>query len=329
MHILFLGNHPRWIHGLPNGFMDAGHKVMILENLNKKIIINIFSEFKPNLIMAIGWMSNNEIEKLQKIRTYIKSSNIPYIYWATEDPGYTHLFTLPFIQKTNPDFVFTICDEKVEYYKKLGINSACLDFGYHESIHHQVECQKEYKSPVAVVANAYPELLKKYPENFRFKSIQTLISPILKSKIPINFWGNDWDKMGSILGCDIPKEYIRGYIPYDEAAKVYSSADIIIGIQNQENRPQLCQRTYEILGSSGFLLTSDIPRVKELFKNKQELIVSSSPSETIKLVKYYLNNPEERKKIQISGNKAVKMHSYRYRAEYIIAVLNKSKYEIM
>lgn len=324
MNILFLGNHPRWVHGLPNGFIDAGYDVMVLETLSEKSVINILSEFKPNLIMSIGWIPKSDIQKLQRIRKFIKSSNIPYIYWATEDPGYSRIFTLPFIQMTNPDFVFTICHEKIEYYKKLGIKSAHLDFGYHKSIHYRVKCQSKYKSPVAVVANAYPELLKKYPEKFRLKSIKTIITPILKSKIPIHFWGNDWDKMGPILGCDIPNEYIRGYIPYTEANKVYSSADIIIGIQNQENLPQLCQRTYEILGSEGFLLTSDIPRVRELFKHKQELVVSSSPSETLELVQYYLNNPEEREKIRINGKKAVLIYSYKYRAEYIIDVLKKT-----
>lgn len=323
MNILFLENSPRWIYGLPNGFKDIGHCVKVLDLIDKKNILDILSEFKPNLIMSIGWKSRHDIKIIQSLQRYLKSHNIPFIYWATEDPGYSRLFTLPFIQRTNPDFVFTICYEKVEYYKKLGIKSAYLDFGYHKSIHCPVKCEDKYKSPIAIVANAYPELLKKYPESFRLKSLKTLVSPILKNNIPIAFWGNDWDKMNSLLECEIPNECIRGYIPYPEANKVYSSASIVIGIQNQRNRPQLCQRTYEILGSGGFLLTSDTPRVRKLFTNKRDLVLSSSPNETIELIEYYLKNPYEREKIKANGKKAITKYSYKYRAKYIIDVLNK------
>ncbi|MCY6485382.1 glycosyltransferase [Clostridium aestuarii] len=323
MRILFLESHPRWIYGLPNGFLDAGHEVKFLNSLAKKNIPKILSEFNPNLVVSMGWTPQNNDKKFQVIRRYIKTLNIPYIYWATEDPGYTHMFTLPFIQRTQPEFVFTICHERIKYYKKLGIKAGHLDFGYHESIHCPLKCESMYKSSIAVVANAYPNFLKKHPDHFRLKSIKTLIEPILKEKIHIDFWGNDWDKMNSILEYDIPKECIRGYIPYTETNKVYSSADIIIGIQNQYNHPQLCQRTYEVLGSEGFLLTSDTPAVKHLFKPGQDLIVSSSPEDTIKLVRYYLERPEERDKIRINGKKTVAKHSYKHRAKYIIDTLKK------
>lgn len=323
MRILFTESHPRWIYGLPNGFIDAGHEIKFLSSLDVKKFSKLLSQFKPNLIVSLGWTPQNNDKRFQLIRRYIRSSNIPYVYWATEDPGYTHIFTLPFIQRTQPDFVFTICNERIEYYKKLGIKAAHLDFGYHESIHCPVKCESTYKSNIAIVANAYPNFLKDHPEHFRLKSIKTLIEPLLKDNIHIDFWGNDWDKMNSILEYDIPKECIRGYIPYTKANKVYSSADIVIGIQNQYTHPQLCQRTYEILASEGFLLTSDTPVVRKLFKPGQDLIVSSSPEETLELVRYYLQKPDERKKVRINGKKAVSNHSYKHRAEYIIYILKK------
>jgi spore maturation protein CgeB len=323
MRILFLENNPRWINGLPNGFIDAGHDIKILAPLTKDDILESLSNFNPNLIISLGWTSQNTKEKIQWIRKYVKPSNIPYVYWATEDPGYTQLFTLPFIQKTQPDFVFTICHKRIDYYRKLGIKAAHLDFGYHESIHHHTKCESKYKTNIAVVANAYPDFLKTHPNHFRLKSIKTLIVPVLKEKIPINIWGNDWDKMNSILEYDIPKECIRGYLPYTKANKVYSSADIVIGIQNHEIHHQLCQRTYEILGSKGFLLTSNTPGVKDLFKHGHDLITSSSPEETVKLIHYYLKNSDEREKIRINGKKTATNHSYKHRAEYIIRILKK------
>ena len=51
---------------------------------------------------------------------------------------------------------------------------------------------------------------------------------------------------------DIPKDWIHGPMHYLETCKVYNSADIIIGLQNYQEL--ITQRTYEILGSGGFLL---------------------------------------------------------------------------
>lgn len=56
--------------------------------------------------------------------------------------------------------------------------------------------------------------------------------------------------MSKYIGREIPPNWIHGYLDYTEAYKVYSSAKVVIGLQNCES--QLTQRTYEILGSGGF-----------------------------------------------------------------------------
>lgn len=68
-------------------------------------------------------------------------------------------------------------------------------------------------------------------------------------------------------------------------------------------------------------MTSATPAVRGKFKPGRDLIVSSSPKETLEKVKYYLNHDSERKKIQINGKKAVKNDSYRHRAERMLEVL--------
>jgi len=294
---------------------------MISGSLTTENIPRMLSEFKPQLIVMMGWTFENIPEKQNWIKQYVKPIGIPLIYWATEDPEYTECFTLPLIKNMEPDFIFTICKAKVNDYINLGFRAAHMDFGYHESVHCRVESDDSYKCTVAVVANGYAQLLKKKPDHFRLKSIQTLITPLLKANIPVHFWGFEWELMSPIVGCDIQKDWIHGTLFYLEAHKVYSSADIIIGIQN---RPyQITQRTYEILGSEGFLLTSDTPAVRSLFRAGQDLIVSSTSEETVELVHYYLNNPDEREQIRKQGRKAVTIYSYRHRAEYIIRVLTE------
>ena len=70
-------------------------------------------------------------------------------------------FSLPLIQTIQPDFVFTICPARVEFYKEHGIQAAHLDFGYHLSVHFPVKVEAKYDVTLAVVANGYPMLYEK------------------------------------------------------------------------------------------------------------------------------------------------------------------------
>lgn len=322
MRILFLESHPMWIHGLPNGFIDAGHEVKISGPLDNLDISKLIVEFQPDLIITMGWgPENSTIEKQKKIYESTINVNVPHVYWATEDPTSTEIFTIPYISRTHPDFVFTICQERVGYYRNLGIPSEHLDFGFHPKVHSPVEFDPQYYSPIAIVANAYPKKLSYLPNHFRHQSMKTLIKPLLENNIRVNFYGKNWDNIEPLLGVEIPKDWIRGYIDYTVANKVYSSSDIIIGLQNFST--QLTQRTYEVLGSGGFFLTNSTSEVNRLFQPGKDLITSSTSEETLESVKHFLEHPEERKKVQENGLKAVQKHSYKGRAQYMLQVLDK------
>jgi len=323
MRILFLESDPMWIHGLPNGFLDAGHEVQISGVLTKENIPEMISEFKPDLIITMGWTNELVGEKVSWIRKYVKLAKIPHVYWATEDPTHTISFTLPLIQQMQPDFVFTICRQRVDYYKKMGIKAAHLDFGFHPRIHHFSPLEDKYRHSIAVVANGYPQNLALHPKHYRIESLKTLISPLIKENIRIDFYGWGWENLADILGYSIPEEWIHEYLPYTLANHVYSSSDIILGLQNHPT--QLTQRTYEILASRGFLITSDTPEIRSLFTPDEDLLVSSSPQETLDLVIYYLKEKDKREKIREHGQNSVKIHHYKNRATYMINVLQSKK----
>uniref|UniRef100_UPI0011A495B4 glycosyltransferase family protein n=2 Tax=Bacillales TaxID=1385 RepID=UPI0011A495B4 len=78
-------------------------------------------------------------------------------------------------------------------------------------------------------------------------------------------------------------------------------------------------------GSGGFLITSDTPEIRRLFKPGRDLVVSSSAEQTRELVAYYLKHPEEREKIRKQGKLTVRKHSYARRARYMIRQLRKYK----
>lgn len=320
MRVLFLESHPMWIYGLPNGFIEAGHDVKVSGELTEQKVESLISEFNPHLIVTLGWTNEHLDEKRAWIRYYVEKSKIPYIYWATEDPTHFESFTKPFVEDTCPNFVFTICSSMIQTYTDMGIKSAHLDFGCQPGTHFRTGQNAQYKVPIGVVANAYPRILQRYPHHYRLQSLKTLIKPIIGNNIRIDFWGNEWDRMEEYLNYNIPADWQHGYLDYIDANKVYSNADIIIGLQN--NTTQVTQRTYEILGSEGFLMTSDTSEIRRIFVPGKDLVVSSSPEETVELINYYMNHQYEREKIRKQGNLSVlQNHTYRHRAQYIIHVL--------
>lgn len=321
MRVLFLESHPMWIHGLPNGFRDAGHDVRISGPLTKENIPALISGFKPELIFMLGWTKEHVGIKRRWIRDHVAASNIPFVYWATEDPIHAHILTIPFINQVRPHFVFTVSKEMVGHYEKMGFPSAHLDFGYHDCIHRQNGKVDSYACSIAVVANAYPGVIKVYPQFYRLESLRTLVTPVLKAGFRIDFWGLRWNEMADILDVRIPEQFLHGYLEYTEAYKVYNSADIVLGLQNTTS--QVTMRTFETLGSGGFLLTSDTPAVTELFERDRHLVVAKKPEETVNLIQFYLDHPAEREKIRCQGKIAVSCHSYKHRAEFILRVLRE------
>ncbi|OIK08605.1 hypothetical protein BIV60_25690 [Bacillus sp. MUM 116] len=321
MRILFIDSNELLMYGLANGFKRAGHKVLVSGKIDENTVPRLISYFKPDLIFSEGWGEENDNDwKQELIGKQIRASGIPHIYWAVEDPHFTLDFSLPLILRMKPDFVFTLSEPLVKFYKKLGIRAGHLDFGYEPSVHHP-SSNPSLKYKIAVVANGYPDVLKHSPDHYRNQSLRTLIKPLLEENIRIDFWGQNWDKIGDILGVDIPKDWIHGYLPYKKAYKVYNSAQIIIGPQNYKS--QVTQRTYEILASGGFLLTSDTDAVRKLFTPGEDLIVSSNPEETLELIRYYLNHPEECKEISEHAIETVSSHSYKKRAKQAIKTLIK------
>ncbi|WP_047155150.1 CgeB family protein [Aneurinibacillus tyrosinisolvens] len=320
MNILFLDSSLIWLNCLPHGFTDLGHTVRASGPLTEENIPRIIDEFSPDLIVTVGWGPEHTIVKQNWIRKSVKAAGVPHIYWAVEDPHFTAAYTLPLLMRMQPDFVFTLSAEMVHFYRKLGIPSAQLDFGFHPTTHRKVKPEPEYESSLSLVANAYPHVLQEAPDHYRNQSLQTLIKPLLASKVSVNLWGRHWEQMEPILGEPIPSSWIKGYLHYTEVNQVYSASAIMLGLQNYQT--QVTQRTYEILGSGGFLITSDTPAVRKLFKPGYELIVSSSTEETLDLIDYYLKNPDKREQIQKQGQLAAQIHSYKNRADYIIECLH-------
>ena len=322
MKILFFENDDRFIFGLPLGFRDAGHKIIISGSINEEKVYNLLKKYKPDIVILMGWTTEHTDYNLQLINTACTQNKVPIIYWATEDPTFINEFSIPLINKLKPQHVFTVSKSCIKTYQELDIRATHLPFAYQPTLHKPTQCETWCTKNIAVVANAYPNVLNWDKNHYRKNSIKILIKPLIKNDITVNFWGKDWDKMEYYLGDYINKDYIHGYINYLQLNNIYRCSKINLGLQNYKDE-LLTMRTYEILGSSGFLITSYNSILYELFTPDKDLIVSTCEEETLDYVNFYSKHDTLREKIKENGNKAVQIHTYKNRASTIIDILKQ------
>lgn len=85
---------------------------------------------------------------------------------------------------------------------------------------------------------------------------------------------------------------------------------------------QIKARNFEIPAQGGFQLTEYVPTLEDYFDIGRELVCYTSVDEAEKLIRYYLDNPEEREAIKARGvGKARECHTYKARIRAFMAEL--------
>ena len=68
-----------WIYGLPKGFCDDGHSVMVSGPSDLRIVMkDMISNFQPDLIFMMGHTSEHTEEKQKIIKEYVTYTKIPH-----------------------------------------------------------------------------------------------------------------------------------------------------------------------------------------------------------------------------------------------------------
>lgn len=318
MRMLFLESDPQYVHGLPDGFRELGCEVMVQQDVNKEDLKLVYHLFKPDAIFTSGWGKLHTKDNLKLIGDFTREYNLRHCYWATEDPRWTKEWSMPFVKAAKPTHVFTIDPDSVDMYRQKGFIAAYLPWACNPNYHHPVTPKEEYRCDIAVVATAGVTW-----SGYRKEAVCILMKPLVKSGYNIKIWGNRWEQLHEcVMGFTVPKRYLRGKLPYEETNAVYSSAKIVLGIQNRVD--ELNSRTFEIMGAGGFMLAPDTEEIRRKFIADQHLAVSGSEQQTIEAVNYYLKHDSKRKKVALKGRELViDKHSYRDRAEEILHVLDR------
>jgi spore maturation protein CgeB len=107
-------------------------------------------------------------------------------------------------------------------------------------------------------------------------------------------------------------------------AKELRKARINLGINHYDIQCYFNRRLFESVASGRLHITYYIPGMEKYFKNKEHLVWFKNANEGIKLIRFYLNNKEEREKIAKTGREFfIEKHSWPVRLKYLKQLLEK------
>ena len=299
------------------GFEQLGHKTTRADPRDVTQCKETGAHQEPDLVITMGSPSYFVRETLAYLhaRPYSKAK---YIHWDTDGITWKDI-EMNHILLMKPDMVFTVCPEMLDLLRIQGIQSHLLPYAYCPQTHHPGAVQPEFFHAISFTGSAYPQIVEVQAEHYRRKSLNVLFKPLLNNGIRIDLYGDD--RHGQVLkalyGTDIPVEWIHGQCPYEMTWQIYSGSSINLVTQNHEHT--ITKRTFEIMGCGGLALSLGNTAIREAFSPGRDLVVSSSPEETLEMVNELMRNPDKCTAIRANALLRMGEHTYRQRAEYIIS----------
>lgn len=221
----------------------------------------------------------------------VRNGRDPVVYWPTDTHvnGESYAYRLSLARKS--DIVFTAQKITVEQFAKDGVKAEWL--------------------PCGVEPLAYPryELASKH---------------------------NDICFVGHINGMNRVEfldrmfrefpNFFYGQRLFEDAAHVYADSKICL---NNALNHDINMRCFEVTGSGGFLLTSRIDSLNELFVDGKEIVMYDSVQDAVNKCAYYLEHDEEREAIAKAGyERSLKEHKISDRVDVILNAIKKFKGEL-
>ncbi|MCL1826585.1 MAG: glycosyltransferase [Candidatus Cloacimonetes bacterium] len=111
---------------------------------------------------------------------------------------------------------------------------------------------------------------------------------------------------------------------YEDLCDFYNQSRISFNMTSLQMTHAVNQRVFDVPATGGFLLTDYRKQVAEFFETKDNLVWFDNVEEIPSLLKFYLDNEKERKRISDSAYSIVtKNHTYDHRIKKMIEIMKK------
>jgi spore maturation protein CgeB len=275
---------------------------------------NVALSYNPDLILILKG------ETLTKEALFkIKKKGFVLANWFMDSVYSPHWKS--FVEEFSPcyDFFFIIDSLDVLKYVKIGAKYIyCLPLAFDPTIHKTITLKDNEK--------------QKYGSNLTF--VGTVI-PNRKEILEaiINFGLNIWGPRTNVYGSWVDKKsalsrcYRGGPIFGQEVVKIYNASKIVVSIDSLFGNKifSVTPRVFEVAGCGSFHICNFNKQLSKFFEIGKEIVCFNTKEDLKRLVKYYLENEDERAAIAYSGQKrAYRDHTYARRIEEMGSFLQGS-----
>ncbi len=323
MNVLIVGNL-LFATDMLWGFQQAGYSARIIQAATAGQMEKALNEADVDILLTLG----APLEFSREVLEFLGNRQAPrykLFHWDTDGISSKIYLSvsgdgieMDVIYAAKPDLVFSMCPEMGAFIREKGFPCEIMYYAYSPISHRPLKGYENDEHTISLIGLSYYNFAKFCPNHFRYRSLEILLKPLLENGYTVHFRGDNGYRplIKEMLGIDVPEEYFHGYLLYEKTCAAYNSSFVNLVTQNHDRT--ITKRTFEILGSGAFALSSDNAAIRELFVPGRDLAVSSSPQQTIELVRYYQEHTDEWTKVRENAVLSVKNHTYKQRAEYIV-----------
>ncbi len=303
-------------HGFAEGFRKLGY--FVIEKDVRETTFEEIENYKPDYILGYcyGYMVNKNL-----LEPLMNNEDYSFIHYFGDEP--------------NSRFAYTDNPELFELIKTADANIFVWDSEFVS------EFEKAHYLPLAVDPKLYKTSFESYEHNISFvgrpltDKRQNILVRLIKNFGPISIYSyrDHFERsineiieknMLSSEELDWYKASYKGFLKTEEElAKVYNSSKININVTEQGIN-NINYRVFEVLASSGFLITDEMQDLYTNFEVGKELEVYKNEDDLIDKVNFYLKNLNTAQAIARNGRKnVVNNHSFKDRANKIIKIIER------
>ncbi len=303
------------LHGLAEAFRELG--VFTVEKDVREVTFEEIQKYKPDYILGYdyGFLVNKELSKDLK-----KLKGVKFLHYFADEPKSKFAYTdnpemYEELKKLKNKYVFNwdpefLNDFEGSKYLPLGINKKLYktEFsGYEHNISFVGRPLTEKRQAVLTrLIKEFGEIsLFCYEDHFK-RSIKEIEDKNLLTEQEL----------------DAYKASYKGFVKTEkELAKIYNSSKVNINVTEQ-GLNNINYRVFEVLASSGFLITDEMKDLYVHFEVGKELEVYHNIDDLADKIKFYLENLDIAHAIARKGRKHVAQnHTFKNRVEKIMKII--------
>lgn len=266
--------------------------------------VDVFAALKqckkePDVIIEIDGSGSHHLKGYKKVK-------IPKAYWAID----SHV-KLGFQKRIARDFDYVFVAQKdfLNSFKGIADNVYWLPLAADPDVHKKFEVNKLFDIGYVGKTLSVEQLVR------ISRALSLIPGPFSRA------WKGIWERtrLIRILG----RKYnmlATGDVYAENLAKVYGLSKMGF---NKSIAGDLNMRVFEVMSCGTMLLTDKIENgISSLFKHKEHLVMYSTEEELNELIKYYLENEDERETIARQGQKEIHdKHTYDHRMGEMLSII--------